>query len=176
MMHVLSPWSNFYMMTGTAAASLTGLMFVVVTIVMGQERRRRSEDGIAAFSTPTVLHFATALLISAICTIPWYSLTGPAVIAGLIALTGIAILGDATMRTIRMREYSADLSDWIWYTILPFIAYVTLLLSAAFLPWHERPSLFMLAGSVLLLIFIGIRNAWDIVTFIVMRGPGETRD
>ena len=170
-MHVFSSWSNFYITTGSAAASLTGLMFVVITLVMGQERIRRSTEGIAAFSTPTVLHFATALLISVIFNVPWNSLVAPAVLAGLVGLNGIIFLSDATIRAIRLREYSADISDWCWYTILPFVAYVALLVSAVLIPGHAHQALFGLAGSVILLIFIGIRNAWDIVTFIVTGGP-----
>jgi len=34
-------------------------------------------------------------------------------------------------------------------------------------------ALFALAGGALLLIFIGIRNAWDIVTFIAIGGIDE---
>ena len=33
----LSNWQNFYMIMGTAAATLTGLMFVVTTLIAGIE-------------------------------------------------------------------------------------------------------------------------------------------
>jgi hypothetical protein len=71
---VLTAWSNFYVIIGSSAAGLTGLMFVVITLVAGQERERRSPDGIAAFGTPTVAHFGVALLGSAILSAPWSSL------------------------------------------------------------------------------------------------------
>ena len=65
---VVSPiasWESFYVIIGTAAATLTGLMFVVVTLITGIRSRASSPgDGIAAFSTPSVVHFGTALLVA----------------------------------------------------------------------------------------------------------------
>ena len=36
----LAPWQNFYVIIGSAAAALTGLMFVVITLIMGTRARR----------------------------------------------------------------------------------------------------------------------------------------
>jgi hypothetical protein len=58
-------------MAGSSAAALTGLMFVVITLVSGTERLRQSPDGISTFSTPTVVHFCAALLVSAVLSAPW---------------------------------------------------------------------------------------------------------
>jgi len=44
---LLAPWSNYYVITGSSAAALTGLMFVVITLVASVERLRRAPDGIA---------------------------------------------------------------------------------------------------------------------------------
>ncbi|MGH7728579.1 MAG: hypothetical protein ACREM2_07310 [Vulcanimicrobiaceae bacterium] len=67
---LFAPWSSFYAMTGSSAAALTGLMFVVITLVTGEDRSRPSLEGISIFSTPTVLHFGSALLVSAVLNVP----------------------------------------------------------------------------------------------------------
>src|SRR5262245_24431512 len=68
----LSQWQNFYMLIGTAAATLTGLMFVAITLVAGLERHGSTLDaGVSAFSTPTVVHFCAVLLIAGILNAPW---------------------------------------------------------------------------------------------------------
>jgi hypothetical protein len=169
---VLTPWSNFYTMIGSSAGALTGLMFVVITLVTRVERQN-THDGISTFSTPTVVHFCAALLISAILNAPWRSLLGPATLLGLAGLCGVVYVLCIMYRTKRLTMYRPDLDDWAWYTILPFIAYGAILVSAILLPAIPVGALFALAAGVMLLIFIGIRNAWDIVTYIATGGPDE---
>ena len=170
---VLTPWSSFYIMTGSSAAALTGLMFVVITLVTGVGRTRRSRDGVSTFSTPTVLHFSTTLLASAILSVPWRSLVHPAALLGLAGLFGLVYLLRVMYLTKRLTVYRADLEDWFWYTILPLIAYGSILAGAIMLPANAVNALFALAAGVLLLIFIGIRNAWDIVTYLAIEGFDE---
>lgn len=169
---ILTSWSSFYIMTGSSAAALTGLMFIVITLVTGTERLARSQDGISTFSTPTVVHFGAALLVSAILTAPWHSLVHPAALLGLAGLCGVVYILRVMSRTRRLTgTYNPDLEDWASYTILPFVAYGAILAGAIFLPRTPVDALFALAGGIVLLIFIGIHNAWDIVTFIAIRGP-----
>ena len=154
-------------MTGSAAGALTGLMFVVITLVTRVERPG-TRDGTSTFSTPTVVHFCAALLVSAILSAPWHSLVGPAALLGLSGLCGVVYVLRLMYRTRRLTAYNPDLEDWAWYTILPFVAYGAILVGAIMLPAIPVQALFALAGGVMLLIFIGIRNAWDIVTYIAV--------
>ncbi len=165
----LTAWSSFYIMTGSSAAALTGLMFVVITLVSGEERAEGTRDGIATFSTPTVMHFAAAFLVSAVLIMPWRSLVHVGVLAALIGLCGVAYILRVMYRTRRLSIYTADLEDWIWFTILPFVAYGAISAGAIALAVVPGQALFTLAGCVLLLIFIGIRNAWDVVTYLAIR-------
>jgi hypothetical protein len=69
----LPAWESFYIILGSSAAVLTGLVFVVITMGVEDRARRSSqvlEAGIAAFSTPTVVHFCVVLLVSAILSAP----------------------------------------------------------------------------------------------------------
>jgi len=168
----LAAWSNFYVMIGSSAAALTGLMFVVITLVTRAEQMSRTQDGIASFSTPTVMHFSEALLVAAILSVPWQSVLAPAVLVGLAALYGIVHIVRVILRTRGLTEYTADVEDWIWYMVLPFVAYAATLCGAMGLFVRPAGALFVIAGGVVLLVFIGIRNAWDVVTFLVIRsGP-----
>src|SRR5258708_35877677 len=65
----LTTWGNFYVIIGSSAAALTGLMFVVITLIAGA-RVQRSSGSLAAFGTPTVVHFCAALLVAAILSAP----------------------------------------------------------------------------------------------------------
>ncbi len=163
-------------MTGSSAAALTGLMFVVITLVDRVERSQRSQDGIATFSTPTVMHFCAALLVSAILNAPWRSLMHVAILLGIVGLCGAVYILRIISRTKRMTAYTPDVEDWAWYTILPFLAYGAILGGAIALTAAPVNALFALAGAVILLIFIGIRNAWDVVTYVAIGGPSQPRD
>ncbi len=153
-------------MTGSSAAALTGLMFVVISLVMGRERLRRAPDGIATFSTPTVMHFGAALLISGILVAPWHSLAVPAALIGIATLYAIVHVTRVAFIAKRLSTYVPDREDWICYTILPLVAYAASFGGALALPLAPVEALFAIATGTLLLVFIGIRNAWDIVTFI----------
>ncbi len=166
---ILTPWSSFYVMTGSSAAALTGLMFIVITLVTGAERLRKNGDGISTFSTPTVVHFGAALLASAILSAPWRALVHPAILLGLAGLGGLAFVLRIMFRTKNLTMYEADLEDWAWYSALPFIAYATLLSGAIMLLRIPIGAMFALGAGVALLIFVGIRNAWDIVTYIALQ-------
>ncbi len=129
---------------------------------------RRSHEGISTFSTPTVLHFGGALLVSAILSAPWRSLTYPAVLLGLAGAYGAAYELLVAYRTKRISTYSADVEDWIWYTVLPFLAYGAILSGALLLLAHPSEALFAFAGGAVALIFVGIHNSWDVVTYITI--------
>jgi hypothetical protein len=169
---LLSTWSAFYVMTGSSAASLTGLMFVVITVVTGRltTGAGRSRDGISTFSTPTVLHFAAVFLVSAVLCAPWRRLVFAAVLIATIGVFGLGYILRVALRARQFTEYRADLEDWASYMFLPFVAYGALFGGAVALPIVPGGALCAIGAGVLLLILIGIRNAWDVVTFLTIGG------
>jgi hypothetical protein len=166
----LTAWLSFYVMIGSSAAALTGLMFVVITLVTRSEMPAR-RDGLATFSTPTVLHFCVALFVAAVLSAPWPSLVAPAVLIGLAGLCGVAYQLRVLRLARRMTLYVPDAEDWIWYSVLPMVAACAMLGGAVALAWAPGQALYAIAAGALLLIFIGIRNAWDVVTFLATQSP-----
>jgi energy-converting hydrogenase Eha subunit E len=167
----LAPWANFYTMAGSSAAALTGLMFVVITLVRRSEIR--DSAGIDTFSTPTVVHFSTALFLSAALNAPWHLLIHPAILTGLVGLFGIIYNMRVMRRTKSLTTYTPDIEDWTWYSIVPLLTYIVILGAAIATPSVPVQALFVVAGCVVALIFLGIRNAWDVVTFIAVRGINQ---
>jgi hypothetical protein len=169
----LTEWSTFYVITGSSAAVLIGLMFVVITLVAG-DRSRMTHEGIAASSTPTVLHFCAALLVSGILSAPWPSLAHAAALLGLTGLFGFLYMSRVMIWMTPRTGYRPGIDDWLWYAIVPLIAYIAIAVAAILLPWAPTETLFALAGANVLLIFLGIHNAWDLVTFIAIKYDGPT--
>jgi hypothetical protein len=165
---VLTRWVNFYAITGTAAASLTGLQFVVIALV-AQMRLAKASGGIEAFSSPTIVHFGTVLLLSAVLCAPWEGLWCVAVLIALCGAAGVGYTGLVCWRARRVTEYSLVLEDWLWHIVLPLTAHATLLAAGLTLVPRPTGALFAIAAAALLLLFIGIHNAWDTVTFLVIQ-------
>jgi len=61
------------------------------------------------------------------------------------------------------------LEDWLFHTVFPLVSYTALVVAALLLPGHPAPALFVIAAATVLLLFIGIHNAWDNVTYIAIQ-------
>lgn len=162
---MLTSWNSFYVMMGSSAAALTGLVFIVVTLVNDQ-RHDLSEAGLSTFTTPTVIHFCNALFICAVMAAPFRSLLPTQTLLALAGAFGLFYVVRVAVRASRLKTYEPDLEDWTWHVVLPSIGYVAIIGSAIALERADDPALFATAAAVTLLIFIGIHNAWDVVTFI----------
>jgi hypothetical protein len=165
----LATWQNFYVIIGTAAATLTGLMFVVVTLMAGVRVRVSSpNESFAAFNTPNVMHFGAALLVAAILSAPWQALWNAGLLLGLSGLGGMIYVVIVLRRVRRQTDYQPVLEDWLWHTVFPLVSYTALVVAAILLPGYPAPALFVIAAGAVLLLFIGIHNAWDNVTYIAI--------
>lgn len=168
-MSPFAAWENFYVIVGSSAGALTGLTFVVITLIP-RRRPQNMEWGINAFTTPTIVHFGVTLFVAAALSAPWPTLGQPAIVMGACGLGGLGYGGIVMRRLLRQLNYRLVLEDWIWYILAPLTAYATLLVAAFVLPGAPTPALFAFAAAVLLLIFLGIRNAWDVVTYMAIDG------
>ena len=169
---VLSPlatWQTFSVLIGTAAAALTGLMFVVATLIAGvRVRVSTPSEAFATFNTPNVMHFCIALLVAAILSAPWQALWQAGVLLGLSGLVGVSYVLIVLRRVLRQTDYQPVLEDWLFHTVLPLVSYAALVVAAILLPGQPAPALFGIAAATVLLLFIGIHNAWDNVTYIAL--------
>ena len=163
-MPALHEWSDFYVIVGSSAAALTGLMFVVVAL--GSERRNLSADSLEAFATPTVVHFCAALLVGAFVTMPRQTLGSLATCLLVQSVVSLAYTVWTTVRARRQQSYDPVLEDWIFHIILPLLAYASLLGSALALRREADWALYGVAAAALVLLFIGIHNAWDAAAWI----------
>ncbi len=166
---LLTRWQNFYVIIGAAAATLTGLMFVATTLI-GRVRTPVSSLRAAfeAFATPTLVQFAVPLLVAAILSAPWPALWQAGLLLDLVGLGGVALIVIAVRWERRQADYESKLADWLWYRAVSLVAYLALVVAAFVLPGSPVPALFVIGGITVLLLFTGIRNAWDSITFLAI--------
>lgn len=164
-------WSNFYVITGSASAALTGLMFVVVTLAVENRNQLPDErkEGFATYTTPTVVHFCCALLLSVVAEVPWPSLHAPAVVICIAGILGFVYTLNIARLTRRHTIYDADIEDWLSFAIVPALVFALIGVGGALLQGHPNGATFVVGAGTLLMIFLGIRNAWDVVTYLAIQ-------
>ncbi|HEV7798248.1 MAG TPA: hypothetical protein VGO73_08840, partial [Pyrinomonadaceae bacterium] len=131
-------------------------------------RRRATTREIEAFGTPTIIHFCAVLLVAAILSAPWTRLSSAGFALGAGGVTGVVYGLIVARRASRQTTYRPVFEDWLFHVVLPIAAYALLLIAAIGLPSYPRRVLFLVATAALLLLFIGIHNAWDTVTYITL--------
>src|SRR5438128_480842 len=160
----LSAWESFYIIVGSSAGALTGLQFVVMALVR-EARPHGSKHEVSAFGTPTVVHFCAVLLLGAMLSAPWGAVSNAAFALGAFASAGVAYTAVVIKRARLQRGYKPDFGDWAWHTALPLMSYLALLVAAFALSQNPAPALFTIGAASLLLLFVGIHNSWDTITY-----------
>jgi hypothetical protein len=170
----LESWSNFYVIVGSSAGGLTGLTFVVIALIA--DARVAPLSGLRAYISPTVVHFCSVLGIAALLNIPGHTPWSIGLCLGGSGLLGVFYSIGTTVQLLRNRPtYVPDTGDWIWNALLPTLCYLILLIAGALAPLHIGAALYATAAVALVLLLIGIHNAWDIAVWFTAGGrPSES--
>ena len=164
-------WGNFYFLLGTASASLIGLMFVVTTLTRGAERSQ-VERGQRLFMTPTVFNFASVLTLSAVALAPRLKPDLQLAVLGLLGAYGLGyaavIVWQGSLAVLR-EKLMPHWSDLWCYGIIPLAIYLVLEASLLAAALGISFGSFGVALSLLSVLLIAVRNAWDLVTWMAPR-------
>ncbi|MCX6048779.1 MAG: hypothetical protein NT075_27070 [Chloroflexi bacterium] len=175
-MTAFAGWENFYVIVGSSAGALIGLQFVVITLIADTPGAPASAQASGTFATPSVIHFCVVLLLAALVSAPWNGITTISALWGFVGLVGLVYIGIVTRRLFAQTIYQPVFEDWLFHALLPCVAYATLVISAYMAYVHARPALFFVGAAALLLLFIGIHNAWDAVTYHVFVRKRKKRE
>jgi len=152
----MEDWGNFYMLIGSTAGTLIGLIFVVVTL--GIEHRQAGDSvRTRLFVTPILVNFTNLLLISLVMVGP---ISSP-LRALALALIGCAGLAYATNLAFTSRSKNdTEERELIWDVLLPIAGYMLVTIAAA--SWALGASFANAAGAVavVVLLITAIRNSW----------------
>jgi hypothetical protein len=163
----LAKWDSFYVIVGSAAGALIGLQVVVVALIADRPELRASEEASNAFATPNIVHFGAVLLLSAMLRAPWDSAATAAVLSGILGAAGLVYAAIVTRRMRKQTAYVPVFEDWLCHAVLPLVAYGVFAASTFVARSHKVEALFAVGGASLLLLFVGIHNAWDTASYHV---------
>jgi hypothetical protein len=167
---LLHAWRDFYALLGAASATLVGLLFVAASIGSSNFREEH-RDPLGSFLTPTVVHFSAVLFACILACVPslsWRSFGG---LLGADALAGAAYSARIFFRLVVRHKYRVDLGDRMFYAAIPALGYILFLIASALLLGQSPLGVDMAAAALLVLLFAGIRNAWDMTFWTATKSP-----
>jgi hypothetical protein len=163
----LKEWHDFYVLVGTAGATLLALLFVAASLGTGFLTEER-ETATNTFMSPVVVHFTSVFFLSAIALSPWHQPKIFAALIGVTALIGAILSTYITIQVLRT-NMTNHVEDYLAYGLLPDLGYLALLVAAVSIYLEKDFGLGVLAGALLLLAVVNIRNAWDLTLTMVRR-------
>jgi hypothetical protein len=162
-------WHDFYLLTGGAAATLTGLMFVAVGFGAGLVNDANA-SAVRAFIDPPLAHFLHVIVTACLLVMP--TMTARAL--GSLLFLGVGVRTVALVWIFRqfMDAHRAhgdmELPDWLIGIVFPAFAFVAVLVAAAgFLVGHPASFTWVAAGTLAVLV-VGVRNAWELMLWLVV--------
>jgi hypothetical protein len=167
---MFSDWENFYLIIGSSAGALIGIMFVVATLTAGLESRLVAR-GARVFFTPIVFHFAVVVVVSAIAVVPELPPPAVGVIVALCAAIGCAYSAATTIRIFNpgSGDPPSHWSDKYFYGFLPTATYLGLACAAGAVWLSPRGAAYAIGACMLALLLIGIRDSWDLGTYLLQK-------
>jgi len=160
-------WHDFFLLLGTAGATLLALLFVAVSLGAGflsDERARATR----AFFSPVVVHFSAVFFVSAVALVPGHHTAMLAAALAACAACGLVISLYTTVELLR-HAWTTYKQDHLAYGMLPTAGYFAWFAAAAMIWFGREFALDVVAGAMLLLLLVNIRNAWDLTLSMVRR-------
>jgi hypothetical protein len=166
---IAESWHDFFSLVGAAAATLVGLMFVAASVGAGVFTEER-QVGLRTLLSPTVVAFSVVLAACIVGVLPSPNWIVPATLLSAIGLLGIAY-SVLILRRIIQNGITAkiDHEDRLWYAFAPILAYMVLTASGIAFAVGSEAAAAVLATGICMLLIAGIRDAWDMTTWVVLR-------
>lgn len=157
---MLASWSGFFSLTGSAGATLVGLLFVVVTLNT-KLSTSRTLDIAHASMTPALYCFTDVLLQSMVVLAPWGSDRPSGVVLVALGVGGLIYrLNRVVVRRGLHLKAIQRLVDRIFHNAVPVFASLVLVAGGAGLIAEAAFAPFAVAGSSTLLLVSGIYRTW----------------
>jgi hypothetical protein len=164
-------WGEFYLLAGSAAAVLIGLIFVVVTL-MQDKPRSTMLAGSRLYMGPVVLQVSFVLVLSAAALVPHIRPGEYAAITAVVALWGLyrGLVSTVGIRKLKWVEDPPHWTDGWFYGVFPTILSLGVG-EVAWAFWTGEPwAVDGIAVVITANLLLAIRNEWDLVTWLAPMG------
>jgi hypothetical protein len=172
MLTTLQPWHDFFLLTGTAAATLLGLVFVAASIAATIPNEKLGTDASRSlWVLPIVYAFLRVLVVSAVGVIPGQTGTSFGYILAVLTVLDLGRMVWITRGMMESHRTHERLTtgDWWWYVVYPALATVIIAATAVSLATGGPIPVPCLAAGMLFHMVIGVHNAWELADWLATR-------
>lgn len=168
----MNDWGNFYLTIGTAAATLTGLMFIALTF--GSKLvTPDSVDVARSILSPIFFHFAHAFVMATMALVPDEGMEALALSAIVLSALRIALLPHLMKKMKREQEERGEIeqSDWILEVYIPFVIYLAMIIAGGIVLHgdHSFWPLTTIGVLTMSLVILGAFTAWDLLVWMASK-------
>lgn len=168
----MRPWHDLYMLLGTASATLIGLLFVAAT-VGSRYFTKETHAALRVFVSPSVVHFACVFVGCLVALMPTPSWELAGTLVGGTGLYGL-VYALSVWRSIVRHGYHTrlDVEDSVYYVAAPILLSGIFTAVGVLVMLRLGVAAELLAGLSAALLLVGIRNAWDMTVWTVIKTDG----
>jgi hypothetical protein len=158
-------WHEFYLMTGTAAVTLAGLLFVALSLHLDR-LVEESHEHLLALARVTLLSFTVVLFASLFMLVPASSRRQTAIMLGTIAIAGLFWMIRLTRNARHHDEAGFTRAQVRKRLMFPLIGYVMMLLTAVGLMLGIPEMLYMMVGATGMILGNAAGTSWELLVQI----------
>ena len=158
-------WHEFYLMAGTAAVTLAGLLFVALSLHIDR-LVEESHEHLLALARVTLLSYTFVLFASMFMLVPAVSMQQTAIMLGVMAIVGLIWLIRLT-RAARHHDEAGFSRALVRRRLLPpVVGMLMMLLTAIGLGLGIVEILYMMVGSTCMILGNAAGTSWDLLVQI----------
>jgi hypothetical protein len=166
----IKSWETFYVLVGTAAVTLIGLLFVAIMINIEAFRRRPDTD-LQLFGVLTFNSFFYVLILAILFVIPGQSPLGLGVLSFVLGGTGLLNTARQFLRALKLQR-SGTQRNMAWRFIGPLLCLFLLMVISIAIMLGSTQVLYGLVAVAVFLLGSAAQNAW----VLLMRPDAEERE
>jgi hypothetical protein len=155
-------WHDFYMMVGTAAATLIGLLFVSLSLNVDVITREANAD-LRVLAAQTFTSFLNVTMLAVLFLIPNQVPLGLGL--PLLGISGYGLYETVRrlLKTRRARPRTWGRGGMTHRLVVPTVCFSALLIVAVLVLLGETGGLYWLVPVMIFLVVAASRNAWDLL-------------
>jgi len=167
-------WHEFYLMAGTAAVTLAGLLFVALSLHLDR-LVEESHEHLLALARVTLLSFTIVLFASMCMLVPP---TGPhqtAIMLGVMSVAALTFTFRLTRAARHHEEAGFSRGQIRKRLMFPTIGYLLMLLTAVGLWLHIPEMLYMMVGSMCMILGNAAGTSWELIVQVARQRRAAQR-
>jgi hypothetical protein len=158
-------WHEFYLMAGTAAVTLAGLLFVALSLHLDR-LVEESHEHLLALARVTLLSFTFVLMVSMFMLVPTHSPLQTAIQLGVMGIAGLWFTFRLTRAARHHDEAGFSRGQIRKRLMFPAIGYILILLTAVGVALGIPEMLFMMVGSMTMILGNAAGTSWELLVQI----------